>query len=57
MSRSILQGVGSADALFAGLNTKLNAKQGGQLVTLVDASSKPELLKAVTSKTPEQALE
>ncbi|KAJ8939733.1 hypothetical protein NQ314_011019 [Rhamnusium bicolor] len=39
------------------LNTKLNAKQGGQLITLVDVSAKPELVRAITSKTPEQALE
>ncbi|KAJ8949184.1 hypothetical protein NQ318_021677 [Aromia moschata] len=38
------------------LSTKLNAKQPGQLVTLVDVSAKPELLCAIKSKTPEEAL-
>ncbi|XP_018568192.1 general transcription factor 3C polypeptide 1 [Anoplophora glabripennis] len=38
------------------LSTKLNSKQGGQLVTIFDPQSRPELIKALKSKTPEEAL-
>ncbi|KAJ8917397.1 hypothetical protein NQ315_002421 [Exocentrus adspersus] len=39
------------------LSTKLNAKLGGQLVTIFDPQSRPELSKALRSKTPEEALQ
>ncbi|XP_074040495.1 general transcription factor 3C polypeptide 1 isoform X2 [Leptinotarsa decemlineata] len=37
------------------VNTKLNARKVGELVTVIDSSIKPELAKCSISKTPEEA--
>lgn len=42
---------------ISGLNTKLNQKKSGQIVTLIDLSARPDLQAALVHKTPEEAVE
>ncbi|KAG5885477.1 hypothetical protein JTB14_005068 [Gonioctena quinquepunctata] len=39
------------------MNTKLNARKPGEILTFIDVSAKPELVKTLNSRTPEEALE